>query len=114
MKFVGRTFSLATTLKVCFQVLKIVKKNKDYIYLIDFEIEKNYIEHGEHIPYREDLYIKGNRDFISINIHSGKEISRGDDIESLGYNLIYFTKGELPWSNISDSYMILEKKGIRI
>ena len=132
MKYVGEKFSLATTLKIGIQVLDIIKKihkkgvvlrylkpgnmviglgeNKDYIYLIDFEIAKKYIKNGEHIPYREEIDVKGNRDYISINTHNGIEISRRDDIESLGYNLIYFMKGKLPWSNGSDSDSILEKK----
>ena len=132
MKYVGEKFSLATTLKIGIQVLDIIKKihkkgvvlrylkpgnmviglgeNKDYIYLIDFEIAKKYIKNGEHIPYREEIDIKGNRDYISINTHNGIEISRRDDIESLGYNLIFFMNGKLPWSNESDSNSILEKK----
>jgi len=132
LESVGGTFSLGTTLKVCTQVLKIVKiirkkgvvlrylkpsnmvigrgENKDYIYLIDFEIAKKYIKNGEHIPISEDKHIKGNRNYISVNTHEGKEISRRDDIESLGYNLIYFMKGKLPWSHINDSDMILDKK----
>ena len=132
MKYVGEKFSLATTLKIGIQVLDIIKKihkkgvvlrylkpgnmviglgeNKDYIYLIDFEIEKKYIKNEEHIPYREEIDIKGNRDYISINTHNGIEISRRDDIESLGYNLIFFMNGKLPWSNESDSDSILEKK----
>ena len=132
LEFVGGKLSLGTTLKVCKQVLNIIEEihkkgvvlrylkpsnmvigldeNKDYIYLIDFEIAKKYIRHGEHIPYIDDKHIKGNRHYISINTHKRKEISRRDDIESLGYNLIYFMKGELPWSHINDSYTILDKK----
>ena len=63
-------------------------ENDGYIYLIDFEISKKYIINGQHIPYREELEVLGNRHFISINTHSRKEISRRDDIESLGYNLL--------------------------
>ena len=87
-----------------------IGENKEDIYLIDFEIAKKYIRHGEHIPYIEDKHIKGNRDYISINTHRGIEISRRDDIESLGYNIIYFMKGKLPWSDIRDSSIILDKK----
>ena len=132
MKYVGEKFSLATTLKIGVQVLDIIKeihkkgivlrylkpgnmvigedKNKDFIYLIDFEISKKYLINGEHIPYRNNIDVRGNRDYISINTHNGIEISRRDDIESLGYNLIYFMKGELPWRKERDSKSILEKK----
>ena len=129
---VGGKFTLTTTLKICIQVLDIIKEihnrgvvlrylkpgnmvigkgiNKDYIYLIDFEIAKKYIEDGKHIPYSEDKIIKGNRNYISLNTHLGKEISRRDDIECLGYNMIYFMKGELPWSHMEDNEEILEQK----
>ena len=132
LEYVGGKFTLATTLKVCTQVLEIVKEihdrgvvlrylkpgnmvigkkaNKDYIYLIDFEIAKKYIRNGMHKPYKEGKRVIGNRDFISLNTHLGKEISRRDDIECLGYNLIYFMKGKLPWSHIRDSYYVKNKK----
>ena len=132
MEYVGGKFSLATTLKIGIQVLDIVKEihgkgvvlrylkpgnmligrneNKDYIYLIDFEIAKKYIRKGQHIWYKDGKSVKGNRKFISLNTHLGIEISRRDDIESLGYNLIYFIKGALPWSKITESHDIRDKK----
>ena len=132
MEYVGGKFSLATTLKIGIQVLDIVKEihgkgvvlrylkpgnmligrneNKDYIYLIDFEIAKKYIRKGQHIWYKDGKSVKGNRKFISLNTHFGIEISRRDDIESLGYNLIYFIKGALPWSKITESHDIRDKK----
>ena len=134
MKFCKGKFTLATTLKISIQVLDILRQIHDkgvllrylkpanmvigsgdksikYVYLIDFGLAKLYIRKGKHISYREDkAHIKGNRHFISININNRIQGSRRDDIESLGYNLIYFMKGELPWSEETDSYNILQIK----
>ena len=132
LKEVDGKFTLATTLKVCIQVLDIIKEihkkgfvlgylkpgnmvigveeNKDYIYLIDFEFATKFIEYEIHIPYKENIEVKGNRNYISLNAHCGKTISRRDDIESLGYNLIYFMKGKLPWSHLNSSHEMMQKK----
>ena len=90
-----------------------LNENKNFVYLIDFGTAKFYIKKGEHIAYDDDKnYIKGNRDFISITYHNRIEASRRDDIESLGYNLVNFMKGKLPWTDLNDSKLILQKKSI--
>ena len=46
----------------------------------------------------------------TINANNFIELSRRDDLESLGYMLIYFFKGELEWQKIEDTNIIKNMK----
>ena len=79
------------------------RKDPKTIYLIDFGFSHKYRSSrtGKHIKFKSIKMIYGSFKFISLNGNKGYEISRRDDLESLGYMLIFLAKNTLPWLNIN-------------
>jgi len=72
-------------------------KESKVIHLIDFGLSKYFAnENGEHIIFQTKKGMIGTRRYASVNTHKGYSSSRRDDLESLGYVIIYFLKGHLP------------------
>lgn len=105
-------------------------KRSNIVYVVDFGLAKKYRDGKthQHIPYRENKNLTGTARYASINAHLGigtaeylsyiiwLEQSRRDDLEAIGYVLIYLVKGYLPWQGIKANnkqekyHKIMEKK----
>ncbi|KAH8074510.1 protein kinase [Aureococcus anophagefferens] len=119
----GRKFSLKTTLQLADQLLERAETlhenhliHRDIkpanfvtsvgeqasVFCIDFGLSKRYRHPHtmQHIPYREGRSLTGTPRYASVANHQGVETSRRDDLESIGYILVYFLLGKLPWQGL--------------
>ncbi|EQL00648.1 casein kinase I isoform delta [Ophiocordyceps sinensis CO18] len=68
------------------------------LYTIDFGLAT---EHGSQEHWTSGpRFFGGTVRYASINNHNGREHTWSDDLESLGYVLLYFARGSLPWQGM--------------
>jgi len=123
-QFCKRKLSLKSILMLAQQMLKLIEflhqnnfihrdikpdnfvmgigKRSSTVYMIDFGLAKKYRDPKtlQHLPYRTLKNLTGTPRYASINTHLGIEQSRRDDLQSLGYVLLYFCRGSLPWQGL--------------
>jgi casein kinase 1 len=73
---------------------------KEQLYIIDFGFCTKY---KRTVPTSKSSNLIGTPKFASIAGHEFAELSQCDDLESVGYILIYLFMGELEWNHISDN-----------
>lgn len=72
------------------------------IYIIDFGLARKYVESdGKHVAFCSGKSFAGTARYGSISALQGNQQSRKDDLEAIGYVLIYLCKGTLPWVGLT-------------
>jgi tau tubulin kinase len=123
-------FSLSTTLRLGFQILRGIESIHDVgflhrdvkpsnfavgrtpqtmrrIYMLDFGLARQYTNaNGEVRPARAAAGFRGTVRYASINAHKNKEMGRHDYLWSLFYMLVEFANGQLPWRKIKDKEQV--------
>jgi serine/threonine protein kinase len=74
-----------------------LQNKSNQIHLIDFGFCKPYIMNWKHIPNKPTSSLIGTPNFASVYAHDLNELSRRDDLISMGYMLLYFLNGSLEW-----------------
>eukprot|EP00440_Ansanella_granifera_P045874 gb/GFBE01049691.1/.p1 GENE.gb/GFBE01049691.1/~~gb/GFBE01049691.1/.p1 ORF type:complete len:346 (+),score=33.33 gb/GFBE01049691.1/:1-1038(+) len=120
----GRVFDLKTTLALGIQMIDCIEgvhncglihrdvkpanilmggaSDPYLLHLVDFGLAKRYIEKRseQHIRLRTKKAFTGTATFASARTHLGLEQSRRDDLEAVGFILVYFLRGRLPWQDL--------------
>jgi len=127
----GHKFSLKTTLIIAQELMKkfqyihsrgvihrdikpenfLIGLHNNDVYVVDFGLFKFFKNSdNSHIPLRTNKKLIGTIRYTSLNSHKGYELSRRDDLISIGYMLIYFLKGKLPWQGMCQKDLSKEEK----
>lgn len=118
--YCGRIFTMKTTLQLADQLIHRIEhvhkhhflhrdikpenfvmgtgSRAHHVNVVDFGLSKRYFDPRlqQHIPPKEGKPLTGTARYCSVNTHLGLEQSRRDDLEAIGFLLIYFAKGSLP------------------
>jgi len=113
-------------LQITMQILNILKEihNSGLVhrdvkpenFLLDLDNKQIYIiDFGFCIVYNSNnntnnTNLIGSLNYASINAHNNKKLYPKDDLESLGYILIYLYSGTLPWINLTNNNEIKYQK----
>ncbi|CEP03753.1 unnamed protein product (mitochondrion) [Plasmodiophora brassicae] len=87
------------------------------IRLVDFGLSRPWrSSNGIHAEYWQHLtHFAGSLRYASLHAHLGRGLTRRDDLESLGYMMLYLMRGSLPWQGFRGEHkgkLICMSKGV--
>eukprot|EP00069_Balaena_mysticetus_P007737 bmy_05669T0 len=88
-------------------------RNPHQVYLADYGLSYRYCPNGNHKQYQENprKSHNGTIEFTSLDAHKGVALSRRSDLEILGYCLLRWLCGRLPWEqNLEDPVAVQTAK----
>lgn len=83
--------------------------DQEQLYVIDFGLTKIFRHNRKHVTLKQGRSMLGTVRFASIHVHDGLSPSRRDDVESLGFIIMYLL-GELPWQHVGDEHTMADMK----
>lgn len=91
-----------------------LENKSDTVYLIDLGLATRYLtDEEQHKGLQLEEKFQGNPYWSSINTLRGLTPSRRDDLESLGYMLLFFQGHHLPWLSVKKKSFEARKKKVR-
>ena len=117
LKFIHNKHIIHRDIKPDNFLMGLNQKNGD-LYILDFGLSKKYRSSKTLVqyPYIKRNKLTGTARYASIHALEEMEQSRRDDMEAIGYVIMYFLRGSLPWQGLKvkskeDKYKkILDKK----
>jgi len=92
----------------------LLKTNAQHIselYLIDFGLAKCFLdEKSRHDVIKTNEKMIGTARYMTVNMHQGLTASRRDDLETLGYIMMFLYHGQLSWQNQNSLTRVMELK----
>ncbi|XP_013883303.1 serine/threonine-protein kinase VRK3 [Austrofundulus limnaeus] len=85
---------------------------KSQVYLGGYCHAFRFCPGGQHVEYREGSRTahEGTVEFISLDAHKGAAPSRRSDLQSLGYCMLHWHTGTLPWSELAQPDQVAAQK----
>ncbi|XP_029376746.1 serine/threonine-protein kinase VRK1-like isoform X2 [Echeneis naucrates] len=91
-------------------------RDTDKMYLVDYGLSYRYCPCGVHKEYKEDPKNShnGTIEYTSLDAHKGLKPSRRGDLQILGFCLLHWLCGSLPWNHVLNNPALVQKAKTRL